>query len=203
MLVRKAWDKGSFRFRDSEISVFPNLTRATLQRRAILKPLRDAIHVHGGTYRWGYPFHLLVRKEDVNFALHHPYELPLLFDFLEMDPIQVPNWLAPIPPHLDATEAQVLVARGKDPHFWRGSGEERPDAETNLLMGIKCCKVLYLLDCTARVPLLFWQTVWLSEQVCLPCNLLHYVRTYDAAYSCSLQLLEHVYGRPSGLLNFP
>lgn len=52
-LARKAWNKGPLRFGDSDVSVFPDLSRLTLQRRAILKPLRGAIRAQGGTYKWG------------------------------------------------------------------------------------------------------------------------------------------------------
>lgn len=42
-LAQKAWDRGSFRYRESEVFVMPDLSHATLQRRVVLKPLREAI----------------------------------------------------------------------------------------------------------------------------------------------------------------
>lgn len=79
----------------AEITVLPDLSRATLQRHAILRPLLGAIKAAGLTYRWGYPFHLVVRKGNTSFAVYDKEDLPSLFEYAGMDPLEVPNWLAP------------------------------------------------------------------------------------------------------------
>lgn len=89
--------------------------------------LKDAIRAHGGSYRWGYPFRLLVRKRDLMFALHHPDKLPQLFEFLEMDPLSVPNCLAPIlpPPRRNRVQGTGL-RRDRHPYLER---EQRSQAQ--------------------------------------------------------------------------
>lgn len=67
-----------------------------------------------------------MKKRDLVFTLHHPDELPQLFDFLDMEPIQVPDWRAPLHLLLDVTEAQARAVDGTDRRIGRGSRGEQP-----------------------------------------------------------------------------
>lgn len=96
-LLRKAWDKGDVEFDGAHIQILLDLSRATLQRRAMLKPLLELARSKGCTYRWGYPLAVIFRTDRASFTLRTPADLPALFDFLEAEPIQVPNWLLRIP----------------------------------------------------------------------------------------------------------
>lgn len=76
-----------------------------------MRPLLNVIRSKGCTYRWGYPFHLIVRKGAQSFAFQHVENLPQLFESLETDPVAVPDWLAPVPPPA-ATEATEDLVQG-------------------------------------------------------------------------------------------
>lgn len=97
MISRKAWEHGEVDFDGAFVKILPDLSRATLQRRARLRPLLDLAREKGCTYRWGYPLSVTFRKESASFTLRTPADLPDLFSFLEAAPIQVPNWLQLLP----------------------------------------------------------------------------------------------------------
>lgn len=59
-LIQRAWHHGLYGFRGDQVSLLPDLSRAILQWRALLWPLLDVIK--GCFYRWGFPFHLIVRR---------------------------------------------------------------------------------------------------------------------------------------------
>lgn len=79
------------------IKILPDLSRATLQRRACLHPVQDLAKDQGCTYRWGYPVVVKFRRESSSFTIHTPADLPRLFTFLDVAPIQITNWLSLIP----------------------------------------------------------------------------------------------------------
>lgn len=97
-VIQRAWQAGTIRYEGTDIKILPDLSRAALQRRTLLQPLLDPLRAQGNTYRWGYPFHLLVHRGDATFTLYGPEDLPHLFEFLDMAPIEVPNWMTQIPP---------------------------------------------------------------------------------------------------------
>lgn len=64
-IVRQAWEAGDLDFNGVSIKVLPDLSRATLQRRAMLRPLLDLARRKNGTYRWGYPLSVTFRKDQI------------------------------------------------------------------------------------------------------------------------------------------
>lgn len=92
-ILRQTWRVGVLEFDGAAIHLLPDISRRTLLMRRTLKPLLDGISEKGLTYKWGHPFHLIVRKGASTFTLRHPSELPHLFTFTEMNPVDVPNWL--------------------------------------------------------------------------------------------------------------
>lgn len=97
IILRKAWEHGAVEFDGATIKLLPDLSRATLQRRAMLRPLLDLARRQDCTYRWGYPLAVSFRKTNASFMLRTPADLPALFAFLGVEPIQVPNWLTILP----------------------------------------------------------------------------------------------------------
>lgn len=93
LILRKAWHRGPIDFDGASIQLLPDLSRATLGMRRAVRPLLAAIRESGATYTWGFPFHVQVKKENRQFILKSPDQLPELFLFLGSDPIPVPNWL--------------------------------------------------------------------------------------------------------------
>lgn len=51
LVLRKAWERGEVMFDGAEIKILPDLSRATLQRRAMLKPILELARGLGCTYR--------------------------------------------------------------------------------------------------------------------------------------------------------
>lgn len=93
-LSRLAWRKGSLSYKGAKLQFFSDVSRGTLQRRAILRPLLDRLLEEGFTYKWGHPFHLVVKSEGASFEVHSPADLPDLFIFVDMPPMEVPDWTA-------------------------------------------------------------------------------------------------------------
>lgn len=97
IILRKAWEMRDVEFDGANLQIMPDLSRATLQRRAMLKPVLELAQHAGITYRWGYPISVTFKKRSQFFTLRSPMELPALFDFLETDPVTVPDWLQLLP----------------------------------------------------------------------------------------------------------
>lgn len=95
-IVREAWTMGTIDFEGVNIKILPDLSRATLQRRALLRPLLDPVRQLDHTYRWIFPFALTIRKGSSAFTLHRPADLLELFTFLEIPPMVIPEWLQPL-----------------------------------------------------------------------------------------------------------
>ncbi|KAM9305492.1 uncharacterized protein PAF06_014052 [Gastrophryne carolinensis] len=87
-ILRKAWEAGQIVHDSSPLTVLPDLARSTLWMRRQLKPLLQKIKESGAAYRWGYPFHLIVRKNGGSFTLRTPGDLDGLFVFLDSSPLE-------------------------------------------------------------------------------------------------------------------
>lgn len=96
-ILCSAWENGDIEFDGAHIQILPDISRTTLQRRPMLKPLLEAARQHGCTYRWGYPLAVMFSSNQSSFTLWTPADLPAFFTFLGTDPIPVPNWLLKIP----------------------------------------------------------------------------------------------------------
>lgn len=89
IILRKAWDHGDIDFDGAHMQILPDLSRATLQRRAMLKPALEIARRHGCTYFWGYPLAVIFCTEQASFMLRMPADLPTLFTFLGAEPFKV------------------------------------------------------------------------------------------------------------------
>lgn len=107
-IMRAVWLKGPIDFDGAPISIFPEILRATLQRRTLLKPLLGALHHAELPYRWGFPLHLLFHKGCSSFTLRHYADLPDLSAFLEMEAIPLQDWLHLVPSR-DPQVTQSLI----------------------------------------------------------------------------------------------
>lgn len=97
IIARKAWETQDLELDRAALTILPDVSRATLQRRALLKPLLEVARRHDATYRWGFPLSVTFRKNQRSFMLRFPDALPALFEFLSAEPIEVPDWLGFIP----------------------------------------------------------------------------------------------------------
>lgn len=96
-ILRRAWEHGEVDVQGIRTKILPDLSRATLKRRALLRPLLDLAKQKGLTYRWGYPLSVLFRNSTGSFSLQRSEDLPALFRFMEVEPIQIPDWLQFLP----------------------------------------------------------------------------------------------------------
>lgn len=96
-IVRGAWERGTVSVDGAPVTILPDLSRATLRRRAMLKPALELARQLGFTYRWGYPLAVTFRKDGSAYTLQSPADLPGLFRFLGAEPIPIPDWLQILP----------------------------------------------------------------------------------------------------------
>lgn len=64
----------------------------TLRLRAALNPLLAVLQTRGIPYRWGFPFALQVRHNDVSATFQSWSDLPLLLKTLGLPDITLPDW---------------------------------------------------------------------------------------------------------------
>lgn len=79
------------------IKILPDLSRATLQRQVMLRPALELARQSGITYRWGFPLFATFWRAQHYITLRTPADLPVLFNFMEADPVSVPDWLQLLP----------------------------------------------------------------------------------------------------------
>lgn len=84
-------------FDGATVKILPDLSRATLHRRALLRPVLNMARQLGATYRWGFPLSVTFRREQRSPTLCMPGDLPAFFLFMDLKPIPVPNWLQLLP----------------------------------------------------------------------------------------------------------
>lgn len=70
-ILCKSWERGNIEFDGVQIQILPDLSRATLQRRALLKPALEVARRHGCTYRLGYPLAVIFRKAQNSFTIEN------------------------------------------------------------------------------------------------------------------------------------
>lgn len=96
-LLRKAWEAGTIEVEGTVVKILPDLSRATLQRKAMLRIVLECVQREGYTYRWRYPLAVVIRKGSSTFTLRFHSDLPKLCAFLSVESFQVPNWRLPLP----------------------------------------------------------------------------------------------------------
>lgn len=92
-VLQKAWEYGDLEFDGASIKILLDLSRATLQHRAMLRPVLELARQLNITYRWGFPLSATFHRDHCSFNLRTPNDLPALFWFMETDPFPVQNWL--------------------------------------------------------------------------------------------------------------
>lgn len=75
IILRKAWEHGDAEIEGRSVKILPDISRATLQRRAILRPILDLAKRHDCTYRWGYPLTFTFRKAQASLFYVPPWTL--------------------------------------------------------------------------------------------------------------------------------
>uniref|UniRef100_A0A8C5Q4L2 Uncharacterized protein n=1 Tax=Leptobrachium leishanense TaxID=445787 RepID=A0A8C5Q4L2_9ANUR len=95
-------------FAGAKVSLFQDLSPATLQSRRLLRPLTTALQELRLPYKWLFPFGIQVRAPSGTLVLRCGTDLPLLLEELSLpsdtlqawpDPLQYYTPLGPAPPH--------------------------------------------------------------------------------------------------------
>lgn len=84
-------------FDGAKLHIFPDLSKATLDRRRVLKPLLERLQSEGITYRWGFPACLIATKSGRSSTLRFPEDLPIFLQELNIQHFELPGWQDPIP----------------------------------------------------------------------------------------------------------
>lgn len=90
-ILQKAWEAGTIEFNGVQLKILPDLSSATLQRRALLQLILDRVKDWGGHTGGDFPFQCLLGKVRVHSG--YAPDLPYLFLFLETEPFEVPDWM--------------------------------------------------------------------------------------------------------------
>lgn len=77
-ILHSAWEAGNIDFDGAAVRILPDLSRATLQRWALLRPVLEQALQLGFTYSWGYPLSTTFRRGSCSFIFHTPGDLPTL-----------------------------------------------------------------------------------------------------------------------------
>lgn len=124
-IMRAVWLKGPVDFNGAQISVYPDVCRVSLLRRAMLKPLLEKLCRAELPYRWGFPIQLTIRKGSASFTLRRHAKLPNLFAFLGMEAVPLRDWLGPLP-HRDLRPAPQGAPMGLPHRSARRRQREAP-----------------------------------------------------------------------------
>lgn len=140
-----------------QLKILPNLSRATLQRQALLRLVLELACSLGLTYRWCFPLSTTFCKAQQFFTLRTHEGLST---FVETMPIPVPIWLQFLPLHLGRS-------RGRNPQpllDHRGTGDalkslpQRGHAshERNTLSAFTFSPSCFALRCHTCLPTLLY-----------------------------------------------
>lgn len=92
-------------FDGATITIFPDISKDTLDRRRALKPLLDLLRTDGITYRWGFPACLIATKNGRSHTLRFPEELTTFLQALNLPPLELPGWQNSIPKFSNLTDS--------------------------------------------------------------------------------------------------
>uniref|UniRef100_A0A8C5M7N6 Uncharacterized protein n=1 Tax=Leptobrachium leishanense TaxID=445787 RepID=A0A8C5M7N6_9ANUR len=79
-------------FDDVSISLFQDLSPATLQSRRLLRPLTAALQERRIAYKWLFPFGMQVRTDDGLLTLRSELDLPAFMEALALPKDVLPTW---------------------------------------------------------------------------------------------------------------
>lgn len=80
-ILRKSWEVGDLEFNGAPNKILPDLSRATLQCQALLRPLLELASGLNVTYRWGVHLSDTFRKNQQSFPLCVPESLPAILNW--------------------------------------------------------------------------------------------------------------------------
>lgn len=83
--------KKNVTWKGHKLLILPDLSRRTLRMCSLMFPLFSTIQYSNATYRWQFPFHLIIKKDNSTFLLHSPRELPRLCESLHCAPFKLPH----------------------------------------------------------------------------------------------------------------
>lgn len=118
--------------------------------RAQLRPLLEKIRLSGGSYRWGYPISLAVKKGSY-FSLPNPSDLPAMFSFLGVERCEVPDWLQPISKRRNSRTGSGILSASADGQQESGVEAQTGDCESQGII------VLIIMTSTLDLTFFFGQ----------------------------------------------
>ncbi|CAH2254895.1 Hypothetical predicted protein [Pelobates cultripes] len=119
LIMRKARERPEWTYRNSQVSLYNDLSPLTLEARRALKPVTTALRDRHIDYKWGFPFALLARHQDSWISARWPAEIPRFLETLDLPPIQITNWV--LGPAGQGPRPQRAPRRRRD-----GSPQRRP-----------------------------------------------------------------------------
>uniref|UniRef100_A0A803J9X1 L1 transposable element RRM domain-containing protein n=1 Tax=Xenopus tropicalis TaxID=8364 RepID=A0A803J9X1_XENTR len=91
-ILSKAKEVNSISYEESTIKLFQDISRTTLTKRKLLKPLTDILRENNIPYRWGYPFSLNASKDGTMATIRTPMDTPNFIKRLQLPEMDLPGW---------------------------------------------------------------------------------------------------------------
>uniref|UniRef100_A0A803J6A6 L1 transposable element RRM domain-containing protein n=1 Tax=Xenopus tropicalis TaxID=8364 RepID=A0A803J6A6_XENTR len=92
-ILLKARDISNLTYEDNTIKLFQDISKTTLTKRKLLKPLTDTLRDNNIPYRWGYPFSLTATKDGNQAIIRTPMDTTNFIKKLHLDEMELPGWL--------------------------------------------------------------------------------------------------------------
>lgn len=85
----------------AQVKILSDVSRATLQCRALLRPVLDRVRQMGHTYHWGFPISVTIQKGSFSFTLRLQTALQDFFSFLDIEIAQESRSPSLAHPHIN------------------------------------------------------------------------------------------------------
>lgn len=112
-IMAKARTQRHVDFEGSQLQLYPDLSWLTLQKRRCLKPLLTVLKDNDLSYRWGFPFALLVTRNGRSHVLRSYEDLPTFCSSLNIPVPDMADWEIEVPPPAPPDDWQRVTGRKK------------------------------------------------------------------------------------------
>ncbi|CAH2277495.1 Hypothetical predicted protein [Pelobates cultripes] len=121
-LMKAARSRPDLSYMDSPVSLFQDLSQTTLDARRALRPLTRLLQERRIPYKWGFPFSLQARVDNMWHVLKWPNDIPRFLRNAGLPHVTIPNWILEGPPAraVGPSEMAHNLHPDQEPHRRRG-----------------------------------------------------------------------------------
>ncbi|CAH2330124.1 Hypothetical predicted protein [Pelobates cultripes] len=121
-LMKAARSRPDLSYMDSPVSLYQDLSQTTLDARRALRPLTRLLQERRIPYKWGFPFSLQARVDNMWHVLKWPNDIPRFLRNAGLPHVTIPNWILEGPPAraVGPSEMAHNLHPDQEPHRRRG-----------------------------------------------------------------------------------